>query len=125
MGYSSKTHSFMKYNHKKGELEPVEIPVQDITSLSEEELSTKYGFDSRLNQFLSKQRRKLALDLTSFGRFVVGSMTWLAFLLLPLMAGLFKLFYRKQDFYFVEHLVFLFHVHSLSLIHISEPTRPY
>jgi len=114
MNYSRKTHSFVKYNHKKGELESVEIPVQDITSLSEEEFNTKYGFHSGLNQFLSKQRRKLALDISSFGRFVVGSMTWLAFLLLPLLAGLFKLFYRKQDFYFVEHLVFLFHVHSFT-----------
>ena len=109
-------HGFLKYNFEKKKLETVNVSAEDIANLSEEELNKKYNFKGRLNQFLSRQRKKSAVDPSGLSRFIVGSMTWMVFLLLPLMAGLFKIFFRKKDHYFVEHLVFLFHVHSFTLL---------
>ena len=110
------TYNFMKYNYEENRFEKVNLLAEDIANLSDKELNEKYGFEGRLNQALSRQMKKFVLDPSSLTSFFVGSMTWMVFLLLPAMAGLFKLFYRKKDFYFVEHLVFLYHVHSFTLL---------
>ena len=110
------TYNFSKYNFKENRFEKVNVLAEDIANFSEEELNHKYGFDGRINQVLSRQMKKFVLDPSSLTSFLVGSMTWMVFLLLPAMAGFFKLFYQKQNRYFVEHLVFLFHTHSFTLL---------
>ena len=38
----------------------------------------------------------------------MGKLLWFTFLLIPMMAGLFMLLYRKKN-YFVEHFIFFMH----------------
>lgn len=112
MHWGEQTNSIFFVNFKEKRLNKFEVKAEDIVNLSDEELLEKHNIEGFVNTLLVKKMIKFTKNPLALNRFYLGSLTWLAFLLLPFMALAFKLFYRKQNHYFIEHLVFLFHVHS-------------
>ena len=63
-----------------------------------------------------KQGYKLTKNPESLLASLIGNMTWMMLLVIPSMALIFKLLYIRRKKLYVEHLVFLFHVHALVLL---------
>ena len=47
---------------------------------------------------------------------VVGRLAWTVFALVPVFAGLLRLLYRRRERFFVPHLVFALHFHTLGFL---------
>lgn len=63
----------------------------------------------------TKERIDRALeDPEAFNAAVIDTLSYLHFVMLPLLALLLKAFWRRR--YFVEHLVLAFHLHALALL---------
>lgn len=118
MPTGTQTQAFYVFS-KKEILEKVEVPAEDVANLNYEELCKKYNVEGFFDKWLFVQMAKVTKDQNGLNRFLLGSSTWMAFLFLPFLAMLFKVFYRKQKHYFIEHLVFLFHIHSYALLMMS------
>lgn len=82
----------------------LEVPVDDIPG--------KYGIRGLLGSTVIKQLVKLQLKLGQFIGFVVSQTVWTFLLLIPLLAFVLKLIYIRHPFYYMEHLVFAFHLHA-------------
>ncbi len=47
-----------------------------------------------------------------FSKYLLDKLPWMIFLFMPVFALLLKLFFYKQDKFYIDHLIFSFHVHS-------------
>jgi len=88
------------------------IAEKDFINLSGEEICNKYQVKGFKNKFLVKQKLKLAKDPAGFSTFLIGNIVWVMLLMMPFLALLLKLLYIRHPFYYVEHLIFSFHIHS-------------
>lgn len=115
----NQTHTLYVFDNEKKSLNKIEISGEDISNLTEHEFFAKYKLDGSINKILGRQMRKFNLDPNALNRFLLGSFTWMSFLYLPFMALVLKLLYWRRDKYFIEHLVFLFHIHSFIFLVFS------
>lgn len=88
----------------------------DIGDLSADSLIQKYQIEGVADQILFKQGHKLTKDPKSLMFLLISNLTWMMLLLIPSMALIFKLLYIRRKKYYVEHLVFLFHIHAFILL---------
>ncbi len=91
----------------------------DLLSMSPNELVDAYGVEGWFNRQLFRQKAKFILDESRLSAFVVGSISWITLLMMPLIAFIIRLFYMKQEKYYVEHLIFTFHLHSFYFFVLS------
>ncbi|MEM1321197.1 MAG: DUF3667 domain-containing protein [Bacteroidota bacterium] len=93
--------------------EEIRLSVEDI-GLSNEELIKKYELDNILDQLLVLQMAKFFRkgDAGAFIRYLIGNVIWILLLVIPFMALWLKLLYIRRPFYYVEHLIFLLHLHA-------------
>lgn len=115
----TQTHTLYIFDREKRSFKKIEISGDDISNLTEAEFFKKYELEGVINKLLGRQMRKFNLDPNAFRRFLLGSFTWMSFLYLPFMAMVLKLLYWRRNKYFIEHLVFLFHVHSFIFLVFS------
>jgi Protein of unknown function (DUF3667) len=105
---------FFKFN--------MQIANADLVRLTPDELIEKYEIKDKAVQKMLRQGLKVRKDN---GRHLVdllfGKMFWMFVLLLPLFGLVLALLYRRHrpKYYFVEHLIFLIHVHSFSFLSIG------
>lgn len=85
----------------------------DFINLSPDQLIEKYKVEGFWNQILWKQQLKLAQRGNNFILYLIGKTSWMVLLLMPFLALVLKLLYIRRGFYYIEHLVFSFHVHAL------------
>ena len=90
----------------------VSIAKRDFIEVPIDELPGKYGVRSFLGSTVIKQLVKLQLKLGQFIGFVVSQTVWTFLLLIPLLAIVLKLLYIRHPYYYMEHLVFAFHLHA-------------
>ncbi len=96
-----------------GEKSP-RVSVSDLYELSSEELEKKYIENASLkDRIIFKQKVKFTKNMGNFVLYMVGRASWILIMLLPLLGLVLKLFYIRRNIYFVEHLIFSMHVHSL------------
>jgi len=91
----------------------------DLLSMSPNELVDAYGIEGLFNRQVFRQKVKFILDESRLSAFVVSSISWVTLLMMPLIAFIIRLFYRKQERYYVEHLIFTFHLHSFYFFVLS------
>ncbi len=115
----NQTHVFYSINFEEKSIDKKSIPAEDIANLAEEEFLEKYEFEGFINKILASRIKKVAKDPDALNRFLLSSLTWMGFLFLPFMGLILKMLYRRQDKYFIEHLIFLFHVHSFIILVFS------
>ena len=89
--------------------------VTDIEELSVDSMIRKYKINGFEDQILFKQGYKLRKDPKSLIYKLIGNLTWMMLLVIPSVALVFKLLYIRRKKYYVEHLVFLFHIHAFFL----------
>lgn len=95
------------------------ISREDFLQLTPKELTDKYEPNGWFNRQTFQQTAKYIQDESVLSSYLVGSMSWIALLIMPVIAFMFQLFYRKQKRFYVEHLVFSFHLHSFFFLLLS------
>lgn len=95
------------------------ISREDFLNLGPDELADKYEKKGWFKRKVFKQAIKYISDESVLSSFLVSSMSWIALLIMPVIALLIMLFYRKQRQYYIEHLIFSFHLHSFFFLIIS------
>ena len=96
------------YNEK-----PPKVSKVDLKDLSLNELVVKYEIEGFWNQILFRQKIKILQDGKQFVKYIIGQFTFMALFMMPLLALILKLFYIRSKKFYIEHLIFLFHVHCL------------
>lgn len=91
----------------------LKVSLNDLYSLEPDTLLARYQVKGFLNRIVTKQKIKLLVDGSSFGSFFIGKLTWAILFLMPLVALVMKLLYIRRDFYYVEHLIFSIHTHTM------------
>lgn len=98
--------------------------IMDFKNLSIDEITDKYHLEG--TNFLEKIYTKQVLTFlkhsdanSSFVNYLLNRFTWMLFALIPVIALLFKLFYIRHKHYYVEHLVFNFHIHAFLFFFIA------
>jgi len=102
------------------------ISMDDLFGLEPDTLLEKYQVQGFANRLVTKQKLKFLRDQKSLGTYLIGKLTWAVFILMPLLAVCLKLLYIRRGFYYVEHLIFAMHTHSMAfmafiLILLGEP----
>ena len=75
-----------------------------------------WGGDSAMAQRLQRANEKAKANPREFVRALVANMPRVFFLLLPIFALLVKLFYWRQDRFYVDHLIFALHFHAFTFV---------
>lgn len=96
----------------------VRMSYDDSQILSTSELVRKYEITGMLDQYIFKQVIRVnRLDLASVTT-MMGQIIWGLLLLVPLAAGMLKLFYIRRKRAYVEHFVFT--LHSYTFIFLTQ-----
>jgi len=90
----------------------VKLSPIDIVQLDEEELLKRYGFETYTQQLVMKQFVRVIKKSGNFANFIWSNFPLMLLFMMPALALLMKLFYIRGGRYFVEHLVFSFHIHA-------------
>lgn len=96
--------------------EVIEISVDDILTYEFDTLTQKYHIENFWDRLLTKQIIKSSISANALVKYTVSHISWAIFMLLPLLGLWLKLLYIRKKKYFVEHLIFLFHLQSLLLL---------
>ena len=110
----SQTHAYPFYDKETGWFEIKNFKAEDVVALSNEEFIEKYELHGFPNSTIAKRMIKFTRDPNGLNRFYLGSFTWMALLLVPFMAFVLKFFYSRKQYYYIEHLIFLYHVHAFA-----------
>jgi len=90
----------------------LEINITDAIELNDDEIAEKYEVKGFINNLALKQSLKVYKGAYGFDSFILSNALWAGLLMMPFLALILMLFYFKQKHYYVEHLVFSFHIHS-------------
>lgn len=89
---------------------------KDLIELNIDSINNKYHYTTYKDKLLSKQIVRGFKDPEGTFKYILSNLIWAIVLTILLIAGFFKLIYRKMNLNYVEHLVFLLNVHSLAFI---------
>lgn len=90
----------------------INMKTTDMLRYSPDELIEKNNIKGFWPQLFFKQGVKLLNNTNTFGQYLISNSVWLVLLMMPFLALILKLFYVRQNKYYVEHLVFSLHTHS-------------
>ncbi|MFK7773755.1 MAG: DUF3667 domain-containing protein [Saprospiraceae bacterium] len=93
---------------------------RDFLEMDEEELTQKYKKDADwFDKLLFKQKAKYVKDESQLSAAAMGHITWAILLMMPLLALVLYALYFRHTYYYVEHLIFAFHVHAFSFLVVT------
>lgn len=81
-------------------------------------LSHQLGLHS-FNKLILKQGSKLMYDSDSFSEYLSSKLPTTVFFMLPFFALCVKLVYWRKGYYYIDHLVHIFHIHSFIFLLIT------
>lgn len=84
---------------------------EDLYNLSTEEIFEKYEIKGFWKQLTTGQLIKAIKELDNFSVYLLGRLSWILLCSLPMLALFLKLLYVRRKRYYVEHLIFLLHLH--------------
>ena len=93
-------------------LEGIKLNPTDIVQLEEEELLKQYGDKSFGQRLFIKQFVRVIKRSGNFANYIWNNFPLMLLFMMPALALLMKLLYFRRGRYFIEHLVFSFHVHA-------------
>lgn len=82
-------------------------------------LCKQHGITSMSGRLIIHQLIKAYRHPRNFGNFIVARLSWMIFLLVPLMALVLFLLYLRGPWYYIEHLIFIMHVHVAAFLLVS------
>lgn len=90
------------------------ISKRDFLTMNEDELVEVYKKDdSWLEQLIFKQKTKFIKVQSSIFATIMGHITWAVLLMMPLLAMVLYILYIRNNYYYIQHLIFAFHLHSI------------
>jgi competence protein ComGC len=89
---------------------------EKLDQLGEEAFLDSMQVHGSFNRLVGRKMIKLANTGTSINEYLVKNTSIMMFFLLPIFAFLLKLFFRKQKYFYVEHLVFTLHMHAFAYL---------
>lgn len=106
----SRRYSFLKFDG---------VSAEDVILLSNDSLSAKYKITDYWTRLLFKQSQKFSLDPKGMIQYVLGNISWMMIIMIPLLAFFMKLLFIRRNRYYIEHLFFLYHWHAFSFVVVS------
>ncbi len=93
------------------------ISKHDFLTKTEDELVKKYKKDAGvLERLFFRQKIKYIKDESQLTSGMMGRITWAIMLMMPCVALVFYFLYIRRRFYFIENLIFTFHLHAFFFI---------
>jgi hypothetical protein len=86
---------------------------KDLLNLSHEDFIKKYKIEDTWLKFMFKQYQKITISGGSIFTYVVSKLFFGVIFIILIMAALMKLIYIRSGRYYMEHLIFLIHTHTL------------
>ncbi len=97
-------------------LNNLKIDVKDVAVMNNQELIEKYEIEGYWRQKIFSQGLKLRDSPDGLKDFIIGNMTWVILLSIPVMGVCLLLLYIRRGHYYSEHILFL--VHAISFFFI-------
>ncbi len=88
------------------------IPKSEIYELSPDSIIEKYHVEGFREKIQVKQVLKVQSEGNNFFHYFMSKLFIMTFALIPVLAAVFMLIYRRQKRYYVEHIVFLMHYNT-------------
>lgn len=98
------------------ELMDFSVATADLATLAMDDIIEKYEIKGFWSQLLMRQSLKLQKEGKDLGRYMLNQMVWMLLVMMPILALVLKLLYVRRKRYYVEHLIFSFHVHAFVFI---------
>ena len=96
------------------------ISKRDFLNMSESELVDKYKKDAGfLERHIFKQKLKMIKDESKIFATIIGNLTWAVLLMMPCLALVLYLLNIRHNYYYIEHLIFTFHLHAFAFLVIA------
>jgi Protein of unknown function (DUF3667) len=114
---SSKLFSFINMG-SRGTYDAMKIPDEELLTMEMDSIIKKYKIEGFWNKLDAKQNVKLRRDGGSLFHQYMGKLIWVTLFLIPVLALVFLLVYRRQKKYYVEHVVFLLHYNTTLFVGI-------
>ena len=83
------------------------------------ELPAYSGAKSGFNRWIDEAGEKATQRPQEFGEALLGNLPRAFFVLLPIFALFLKLFYRRQDRYYLDHLIFALYHHAFGFLALT------
>lgn len=96
-----------------------EIPVEEAYEGDLDTLAEKYDADTPVKKMLLAQMIKFTKSPNGFIQATLGNLIWMILLLMPAIALVLKLLYFRRQKFFIEHLVFSFHIHAFAFFALA------
>lgn len=96
------------------------ISKHDFLNMDENRLISVYKKDAGfIDRLIFKQKVKFLRDESQLFAALVGHTTWSILLMMPCLALVLYFLYIRHNYYFIEHLIFTFHLQSFSFLVLS------
>lgn len=117
---------FQIFSGVENEVTNKRISNHDFIHLSPNELLEKYNIEGMYNRIIFRQKVKLMKGNKTFLPFILANSIWVGLLMMPFFTLILKLLYIRRNYYYVEHLIFSFHLHAflffiLTVIYLLSP----
>ncbi len=106
--------AFLIYKDRQFSTTETKIALEDILTLPGDVLREKYAVTNPFSRIQLQIIQRMLQNPESFMQFLLSKLIWLAILLVPALALVMQLLYIRRKRYFVEHLVFSLHYHTLA-----------
>ncbi|MCB0704633.1 MAG: DUF3667 domain-containing protein [Saprospiraceae bacterium] len=93
--------------------ESIVIARKDIYEMSIDSIYEAYHVEGFRKKMILRQQLRFMKSGSKYISFIAGNALWAILLFMPFLALVLKLLYIRRKQYYVEHLVFSFHIHSM------------
>jgi Protein of unknown function (DUF3667) len=115
---STKLFGFINTGRLRGSYDTIKIPDEEMMTMDVDSIIKKYKIEGFWNKLDAKQNIKLKRAGGSLFHQYMGKLIWVTLFLIPILALVFLLVYRRQKKYYVEHVVFLLHYNTTLFVGI-------
>jgi hypothetical protein len=103
---------FLSINTSKSKKKELKIPDSELYKLSPDSIIKKYKIEGFWKKLYAKQSIKLRQNGGSLFHYCMTKLIWVTLAVIPILAFVFLLLYRREKHYYVEHVVFLLHYNT-------------
>lgn len=113
-GYKDSTELGVRLNFEdeSEEISAFNIAKKDIAELPVDSILQKYEVTYFADKIILRQAIRLQKQGENFAAYMLNNTIWMMLLIMPVLALFLKLVYVRRAYYYVEHLIFSFHVHA-------------
>ena len=92
-----------------------EFSFEDLNNYTVEELADREHITQPINRLVFTQLLKAVKNPAKLQSYIIGHLSWLFLFMLPLVAGWMYLLYWRKRPYYIQHFVYLLHIHTFAL----------